>query len=105
MKVKIFVFQVVVCGLLMAVGCQRRCEPRADDLILNAPASREEGGLLMRTIEQEAYDRMWSVDEERALRRRMTSRLVSAGFSVEEIEQWCVASLSESDQTIGEEEL
>jgi hypothetical protein len=75
-----------LAGALLT-GCGRN-EIRTHYEALQAPASHEEARRLMREVDTAALADQWEEAALRVARSRMTGRLLNAGLTQAEIEEW-----------------
>lgn len=73
--------------VMLAGGCSWSSAPLADDR-LNTPLTREDADELMRAFDRDAVDPAGGQEEASHLRQRLTGRLLAAGMSDAEIEDW-----------------
>jgi hypothetical protein len=86
MKILITAACAAFC-LSLFPGCGKT-EPRTPEQILNIPQSKTEASALMQSLDRDAAEQNLTLPALHHIRRQMKGRLLSAGMSEAEIEEW-----------------
>ena len=89
----------ILIGILaFGVGCRGRA-PRSSSSDWNRPRSPDEARALMAALDRQSVELGWPEGVRRHMRHAMRGRLLAAGLTEEEIEQWIQSDFQDKTTT------
>jgi hypothetical protein len=87
--IRLIKWQVAFALCFILLGCARKETPADESVrILNEPRTREEAIQLMAAVTSDARTNDWSPEVARDFKRRMKSRLITAGLKEAQVDSW-----------------